>query len=65
VLPYPECPEAAASARRVVGMTTTGLRARTRAEFVGASTCTHLNDVLRALEDVEFLARAIDGGAAR
>jgi hypothetical protein len=60
VLPYHECPEAAASARRVVGTSTTGLRARTRAEFVGASTCTHLNDVLRALEDVEFLARAID-----
>jgi hypothetical protein len=65
VLPYHECPEAAASARRVVGTTTTGLRARTRAEFVGASTCTHLNDVLRALEDVELLARAIDRGENR
>jgi hypothetical protein len=64
VLPYHECPEAAASARRVVGTTTTGLRARTRAEFVGASTCTHLNDVLRALEDVEFLASVIDRGEA-
>jgi hypothetical protein len=65
VLPYHECPEAAASARRVSGTTTTGLRARTRSEFVGASTCTHLNDVLRALEDVEFLARVVDEGEAR
>jgi len=65
VLPYRECPEAAASAGRVIGTTVAGLRARTRAEFVGASTCTHLNDVLRSLEDVEFLARSIDEGAAR
>jgi hypothetical protein len=65
VLPYHECPEAAASARRVAGTTTTGLRARTRAEFVGASTCTHLNDVLRALEDVELLARVADESDAR
>ena len=65
VLPYRECPEAAASAQRVVGATTAGLRARTRAEFVGASTCTHLNDVLRALEDVEVFASTLDREAAR
>ena len=65
VLPYRECPDAAASAQRVVGVTTTGLRARTRAELVGASTCTHLNDVLRALEDVEPLAAAIADGVSR
>jgi hypothetical protein len=49
----------------VIGSTTVGLRARTRTEFVGASTCTHLNDVLRALEDVEHLAHSIDHEAAR
>ena len=65
VLPYRECPEAAASAQRIVGTSTRGLRARARTEFVGASTCTHLNDVLRALEDVEDLARAIDQEADR
>ena len=65
VLPYRECPDAAASAQRVVGVTTTGLRAHTRAELVGASTCTHLNDVLRALEDVEPLAGAITEEASR
>ena len=65
VLPYRECPEAAASAQRVVGTTTAGLRARTRVEFVGVSTCTHLNDVLRALEDVEVFASYLDRGGAR
>ena len=39
--------------------------ARTRAEFVGASTCTHLNDVLRALEDVEAFASTLDREDAR
>jgi hypothetical protein len=61
VLPYHECPEAAASAQRAIGTATSGLRSRTRAEFTGASTCTHLNDVLRALEDVEALAAAVGG----
>ena len=28
-------------------------------EFVGATTCTHLNDALRALEDVPVLARSL------
>jgi hypothetical protein len=27
-----------------------------RAEFTGITTCTHLNDTLRSLEDVEALA---------
>ncbi len=44
VLPWFECPEAAASATRLVGDGFAGLRARVRAEFVGATTCTHLND---------------------
>jgi hypothetical protein len=65
VLPYRECPEAASSAQRVVGTSTAGLRARARAEFVGASTCTHLNDVLRALEDLDHLAGMIDQEAVR
>ncbi len=57
VLPWFECPEAAASADRLVGGTLDGVRARVRAEFLGANTCTHLNDALRALEDVPSLAR--------
>ncbi len=55
VLPWSECPEAAGSADRLVGRTLDGLRAGVRAEFLGTSTCTHLNDALRALEDVPAL----------
>jgi hypothetical protein len=58
VLPWFECPEAAASAGRLAGRTLESLRAGVRAEFLGASTCTHLNDMLRALADVATLARA-------
>jgi hypothetical protein len=52
VLPYVECPSAAASTGRLVGLRLDELRDRVRAEFVGTSTCTHLNDLLRSLEDV-------------
>ena len=60
VLPWRECPEAAASAGRLAGMPVTSLRPEVRAQFVGPSTCTHLNDVLRGLEDVEWLARELE-----
>jgi hypothetical protein len=61
VLPYVECPSAAASAARIVGLQLDELRDRVRAEWVGPSTCTHLNDLLRSLEDV----RALLHGRAR
>lgn len=56
VLPYQECPGALASATRVIGMPITELRNRIRTEFVGTSTCTHLNDTLRALGDLGALS---------
>jgi hypothetical protein len=59
VLPWFECPEAAASAGRLAGRTLASLRAGVRAEFLGASTCTHLNDTFRALADVGVLASAV------
>jgi hypothetical protein len=59
VLPWFECPEAAASAARLAGRTLESLRAGVRAEFLGASTCTHLNDMLRALADVAVLGAGL------
>ncbi|MGI8755503.1 MAG: DUF2889 domain-containing protein [Acidimicrobiales bacterium] len=53
VLPWVECPNALASAGRLVGTQIGDLRARVRTEFVGVSTCTHLNDTLRSLADIE------------
>ena len=58
-LPYSECPGAAASAGRLVGAPADGLRRWVRDTFVGTSTCTHLNDTLRALEDVGMLLSSL------
>jgi hypothetical protein len=58
-LPYPECPGSGASAERLAGMPIDGLRAAVRQGFVGPSTCTHLNDSLRALEDVGSLLECL------
>ena len=55
-LPWGECPAAAASARRLVGVEVTRLRTLVNQELRGTSTCTHLNDLLRSLADVATLA---------
>ncbi|MGH2687037.1 MAG: DUF2889 domain-containing protein, partial [Actinomycetota bacterium] len=55
VLPWTECPGAVASAQRVVGRPVADLRRHVRESFSGVSTCTHLNDTLRGLADVEAL----------
>jgi hypothetical protein len=65
VLPWYECPQAAASGGRLVGMPVAGLRPLVRAEFLGPTTCTHLNDTLRALEDVDALIAALPDTTTR
>jgi hypothetical protein len=55
VLPWMECPGAVASAQRLSGMPIAELRTRVRQEFTGTPTCTHLNDTLRSLGDLEVL----------
>lgn len=55
VLPWQECPGAIGSAQRVRGMRLVEVRDRVRGEFVGTSTCTHLNDTLRAISDLDAL----------
>ena len=59
VLPWVECPVAAASADRLVGRHVSSVRDIVRAEFRGTSTCTHLNDLLRSLGDVGRLAATL------
>jgi hypothetical protein len=61
VLPWVECPAAALSARRLAGRPLAGLRQHVREAFGGTSTCTHLNDTLRSLEDVPALLALIGG----
>jgi len=60
VLPWVECPGAVASADRLAGMELSSLRPTIRNEFVGRSTCTHLNDSLRSLADITALARELE-----
>ena len=60
VLPWLECPGAVASAERLAGMELSSLRPTIRHEFVGRSTCTHLNDSLRSLADISALARELE-----
>jgi len=60
VLPWRECPGALASAERLVGHPLADLRPWVRQTFVGTSTCTHLNDVLRGFADLEHLVARLD-----
>jgi hypothetical protein len=60
VLPWIECPMAAVSAGQLVGKSVQGFRARVRDELTGIGTCTHLNDMLRSLEDIPALQRSLD-----
>lgn len=64
-LPYPECPNALASAGRLAGIAVDGLRREVHNTFVGPTTCTHLNDTLRSLEDVSALHRVLRMGSLR
>jgi hypothetical protein len=65
VLPWVECPGALASADRLSGLAIDELRSQVRREFKGTSTCTHLNDTLRSLGDVDVLVAGLsaDGGS--
>jgi hypothetical protein len=55
VLPWAECPSAAASAPRLVGRRVADLRGLVKDELVGTSTCTHLNDLLASLSQAGHL----------
>jgi hypothetical protein len=55
VLPFVECPGAAANLKRLIGSPLHELREKVLAELRGTAGCTHLNDALRALADVPVL----------
>jgi Protein of unknown function (DUF2889) len=54
VLPWNECPHAAASASGLVGQHAADIRRAMRG-VRGVGTCTHLNDLLRSLGDLDVL----------
>jgi hypothetical protein len=59
VLPWSECPEAAASATRLDGRRASDVRRLVARELRGTTTCTHLNDLLRSLGDLGALAAVL------
>jgi hypothetical protein len=59
VLPWSECPEAAASATRLDGRLASDVRRLVARELRGTTTCTHLNDLLRSLGDLGVLAAVL------
>jgi len=62
VLPWIECPNAVGSADRLRDRPLVGLRPWVRQTFTGTTTCTHLNDTLRGLTDLEALVRLVAAG---
>jgi hypothetical protein len=54
-LPWPECPAAAASVGKLVGLPVTGLRSSVPRTLQGIESCTHLTNELRELADLPFL----------
>lgn len=63
VLPFPECPAAAANVGRLIGAPLDGLRERVLQELRGTAGCTHLNDALRALAEVPILVQRLEAAA--
>jgi hypothetical protein len=67
VLPYAECPAAAANVHRLVGAPLSSLRRKVLEDLRGTAGCTHLNDALRALAEAPALVerlRAAEGKGA-
>jgi hypothetical protein len=59
VLPFTECPSAAANLTRLLDTPLPELREKVLAELRGTNGCTHLNDALRALADVPLLISSL------
>jgi hypothetical protein len=59
-LPWLECPSAAHSAQRLVGLALEDVEGVVGVDFTGIATCTHLNDTLVALSSVPEMLRLVD-----
>ena len=57
ILPYTECPAAAANVNVLIGSSLATLRMTVLDELAGTKGCTHLNDALRALAEVPILLK--------
>lgn len=59
VLPWQECMSAATSAQALVGQQVSKFRSVIPGSLVGVGSCTHLNDVLRAISPLASLAETV------
>lgn len=59
ILPFQECPGAAVKATRMIGQEVASFRTAVIETLPGVGGCTHLNDMLRSLADVPYLARQL------
>lgn len=64
VLPFPECPGAASHVEQLVGQPIRPFRTSVQDTLRELEACTHLNDMLRCLADVDSLVRATERGRA-
>ena len=62
VLPFGECPAAGNFVHKLVDAEVVQLRRTVRESLVSTESCTHLNDLLRALGDVTYLLGHLDTG---
>ena len=65
ILPFMECPNAAARAKDLIGAPLADLRAVVLDRLAKTNGCTHLNDALRALAEVPVLFAALEAGFAQ
>jgi hypothetical protein len=59
ILPFAECPDASLNAQKMVGSALNEFRLKTPEILPGILGCTHLNDVLRSMNDAPQLARRL------
>jgi hypothetical protein len=64
ILPFAECPGAVGNVDRLIGEDLATLRATVLRILAGTLGCTHLNDMLRALAEMPFLAARLAVQAA-
>ncbi|MDB5540586.1 MAG: hypothetical protein JWQ89_2313, partial [Devosia sp.] len=63
VLPYAECPAAAANVSLMIGLPLPAFRTSVLETLPGALGCTHLNDAVRALAEAPVLAERLAAAA--
>lgn len=60
ILPFMECLQSAATAQQMVGQSLLNFRRSVPAQLPGVAGCTHLNDVMRSLQDVATMAEILN-----